>query len=251
MMPRLRVAAAYLAGTAAVALLVFLSIRFFWYPGALFAFAGGRDLFFLVSGVDLVLGPILVFILYRPGKKGLKFDLLAVGTLQLAALCFGIWVLFESRPVFMVFVKDRFELVRANDIREEEAAKAKDPFRHPSLTGPRVVGALLPKDPDEQFRVTMSAMSGQDLHTFPQHYVPYEDVKGDVMLKALPMERLRALNPSSGEAIDAIEKRLGKKDADLRFLPLRVGLAIDLTVILDSVRAEIVEIAALRPWEYK
>ena len=248
---RLRVAAAYLAVTSAVALLVFLSVRFLWYPGALFGAAGGRELFLLVSGIDLVLGPLIVFILYKPGKKGLKFDLVAVGALQLAALCFGIWVLFESRPAFIVFVKDRFELARANEIADQEAAKARDPYRHAPLSGPRIVGAVMPSNPDEQFRVMMSAMSGLDLHTFPQHFVPYDDLKGEVMLKALPMARLRALNPGKGEEIDAIVKRHGKSDADLRFLPMRAGLATDLTVILDGVRAEVVEIVALRPWEYE
>jgi|SRR5688572_414434 len=252
MMSRVRFAALYLAVTAAIAILVFLTARFFWYPYDLFTAAGGRDLFFLVSGVDLVLGPVVVFILYKPGKKGLKLDLATVGALQLAALCFGIWVLFESRPAFIVFVKDRFELVRANEIPAQEAAKARGTsFAHPPLWGPRVVGAVLPKDSDEQFRVTMSAMAGQDLHFFPQHYMPYEDLKGDVMLKAFPMARLRALNPGKGEAIEALEKRLGKTDADLRFLPMRAGPTLDLTVIVDNVRAEVVDIVALRPWEYK
>ena len=248
MMHRLRASAVYLALTATVAILVFVSVHYLWYPGALFSAAGGRELFFLISGIDLVLGPLIVFIIYRPGKRGLKMDLAIIGTLQLAALAAGIWVLFESRPAYIVFVKDRFELVRANDIAEEDRAKAAAPFARAPLTGPLVVGAILPKDPDEQFKLIMSSMSGRDVQFFPKYYVPYEDVKGDVMLKAGPMSRLRELNP--GGAVDALEKKLGKGDADVRFLPMRAEKH-DLTVIVDNVRAEVLDIARLRPWEFK
>jgi len=249
---RLRASALYLAATATVATLVFLLMRWLWYPGALFPAAGGRDLFFLISGVDLVLGPLIVFIIYRPGKKGLKFDLAAIGMVQLLALASGIWVLFESRPAYIVFIKDRFELVRANDLAEEDLAKVRNgPFARAPRAGPRVVGALLPKDPNEQFRIGMAAMQGgKDVHLLPQYYVPYDELKGDVMLKAFPMARLRSLNPSRTAEIDALEKRLGRGDADLRFLPMRAEKH-DITVILDNVSAEVVDLVDLRPWEFK
>jgi hypothetical protein len=96
----------------------------------------------------------------------------------------------------------------------------------------------------------MSAMQGGcDVHCSPQYYVPYDELKGDVMLKAFPMSRLRELNPSRLADIDAMEKRLGRGDADLRFLPMRAEKH-DLTVILDNKTADVLEIDALRPWEY-
>ncbi len=252
MFNRLRASALYLAVTATVATLVFLLMHWLWYPGALFSSAGGRDLFFLISGVDLVLGPLIVLIIYQPGKKGLKFDLAAIGTLQLLALASGIWVLYESRPAYIVFIKDRFELVRANDLADEDLAKVRNgPFAQAPRAGPRVVGALLPKDPNEQFNIGMAAMQGgRDVHLLPQYYVPYDQLKGDVMLKAFPMSRLRELNPSRIAEIDALEKRLGRGDADLRFLPMRSEKE-DLAVILDNKSAEVLDTTTLRPWTDK
>jgi len=249
-MIRIRAAALYFAATLAVASLAFLPIYFLWYPGALFAHAGGRELFTLLVSVDLVLGPLIVLIIYKPGKRGLKLDLALLAAVQLCALGYGIYVLLESRPVYIVFVKDRFELVRANDIPDKELEKARGgPYAAEPLLGPRVVAAQMPKDPNEQFRIAMSAMSGVDIQYFPQHYVSYEDTKGEVMLKAAPMAKLRALNPQRGAEIDAMEKQLGKSDADLRFLPMRAGNR-DLTVVLDNARADVLEIAPFRPWEY-
>ena len=39
------------------------------------------------------------------------------------AVAAGTWVLFESRPAYIVFVKDRFELMRANDYPPDELAR--------------------------------------------------------------------------------------------------------------------------------
>ena len=173
-MNRYRAAAYYLMGTCVVAMTVFLPIYFFWYPGALFDQAGGRELFKLIVGVDLVAGPLLVFIVYVPGKKGLAFDLVTIAVIQATALAYGVYVLFESRPAYIVFVKDRYEMVRANDIADEELEKAKPgPYATLPWTGPRLVGAPIPKDPDEQYRLMMSAMNGADIQTFPRYYRDY------------------------------------------------------------------------------
>jgi hypothetical protein len=252
MLERLRAAALFLGLTLVVAAIIAVPILFLWYPGALFSAAGGRELFFLIVGVDLVLGPTVIFVIYRPGKKGLFFDLLVLGIVQFSALCFGIWVLFESRPAYIVFVKDRFELVRANEIPPEELAKAKaGPFAKAPIAGPTVVGAELPKDPDEQFRIMMSAMSGVDVQNFPQYYVPYDDVRGYVLLTAKPIARLRELNPGRAADIDRIVRNHGGAEDGLRFLPMRAGKSTDLTVVLDKVRGDVLEISALRPWEFK
>ena len=253
MLHRLRAAALFLALTLLVAAAIAIPIHFLWYPGALFSQAGGRELFFLIVGVELVLGPIVVFVIYRPGKKGLLFDLVTLGILQLGALGFGIWVLFQSRPAYIVFVKDRFDLVRANEIAPEDLAKVSaGPFAEIPIGGPRLVGAEMPKDPDEQFRITMSAMSGaSDVQNFPQYYVPYDDARGYVLLHAKPIARLRELNPGRAAEIDRIVRDHGGAEGRLRFLPMRAGKFVDLTIVLDSARGDLLEISDLRPWEFK
>ena len=49
---------------AAAAALVF----WVWYPYPYREISGGRELFFLVMGVDVVLGPLVTFILFNPSK---------------------------------------------------------------------------------------------------------------------------------------------------------------------------------------
>ena len=143
-MNRYRASGTHFAISATVAAIVFALIALVWYPGTLLSGAGGLELFVLVASVDVTLGPLLTLIVFVPGKKGLAFDLAVIGMLQVTALVYGVHVLFEARPAYIVFVKDRFEVVRANEIEDADLAKARSPFNERPVTGPRIAGARLP-----------------------------------------------------------------------------------------------------------
>src|SRR5258708_32198543 len=88
----------------AVAAAVFALMLSLWYPGPLFEAAGGNDLLFILVGVDVVIGPLITLVIFRSGKRGLKFDLVAIGVLQMGALVYGMHVVHLARPAFIVFV---------------------------------------------------------------------------------------------------------------------------------------------------
>jgi hypothetical protein len=250
---RFKAASIHLAFTSLVAGVVFLVNRYVWYPDALFDQAGGRALLLLVVAVDLAIGPLITLIVFVPGKRGLAFDLATIALLQLAALSYGSWVMFESRPAFIVFVKDRFELVRANEVAKPEPNEAPVAagLGQVPLAGPRTVGVRLPKDPEEQFRLMMSAMSGADAQNFPRYYVPYDEVRLQVVAHAEPIARLRELNPGAAGTIDHFVARAERPESQIRFLPMRAGPTVDLAVLVDASRGDILGIASLRPWTYK
>src|SRR4029453_13346794 len=108
---------------------------------------GGDTLIILLIGVDVVIGPLITLIIFDPKKKNLRFDLAVIALLQLSALVYGCSVMFKARPVFNVFVVDRFEVVAANGVDEESLEKAQAPFRTLSLTGPKIAAARAPADP--------------------------------------------------------------------------------------------------------
>ena len=198
----------------------------------------------------MTIGPLITLIVFVPGKKGLAFDLTVVAILQITALAFGVWVLFESRPVYFVFVKDRFELVRANDIPEEELAKAsRGPFARLPLAGPQLVGAKMPTDRAERERIMFAGAAGVDLQLFPQHYVPYDDQKADAKARGDSIAKLRKLNPGATQRIDRLIAEIGRREEEIRFLPMRAG-KIDLTVLIAADTGAVLRIANLRPWEY-
>jgi hypothetical protein len=250
-MTRHRAAALHFAISLAVAGLVLAVIYFVWYPGALFERAGGRHLFFVIAGVDVAIGPLLTLIVFVPGKKGLKFDLATIAFLQVAALGAGTWVLFESRPAYLVFVKDRFELMRANDYPPDELQRSQGSrYVRMPLYGPQLVGTRLPQDREERNRIVFGSSSGLDLQHMPQHYVPYETVKDEVLKTLLPLQELARFNPGGAKDVEALASRMARPADSLGYLPLRAGFA-DLTVVMDRKTGEVLRIDSLTPWEFK
>lgn len=245
---RIRAGLIHLTLSAAIALAVFVPIYFLWYPDVLFDKAGGRALFLLIAAVDVVVGPIITFTIFVPGKKGLMFDLVVIAFLQAAALTYGVHVLFESRPAYIVFVKDRFELLRANQMPASELEKARGTaYETLPVTGPKLVASRMPADVKDQEFVVMAAFAGIDLHYFPKFYVPYDAARADVLAKSLPIEELRKRNSERTGEVAAELARLGRKDDEVRFVPMRAGKA-DLAVLIDAKSGDVLRITSLNPW---
>ena len=248
-MNRYRAATIHLGISATIAMLVFIPIYFMWYPGSLFDSAGGRDLFLIVLAVDVTIGPLMTMIIFVPGKKGLVFDLWVIGILQTSFLAYGVWAISDSRPVFIAFVKDRFELARANQIPDSVLAEAHmNRYFDLPWSGPRIVGVRFPTDIDEKFKIMISGMGGVDIQAYPQYHVPYDAVRKDVALHGEPLAKLTKFN--RGLSTATLASSLGRSEADIKFLPLRAG-KVDLTVLFDAKSADILKIADLRPWEYE
>ena len=82
----------------AVATAVLAFMLSLWYPGPLFEAAGGDRLVFILVAVDVTLGPLITLVIFKAGKKGLKFDLAVIASLQLAALVYGMHTVYVARP---------------------------------------------------------------------------------------------------------------------------------------------------------
>ena len=130
------------AGIAGALVAVMLLV---WYPWPLFEVAGGSGLIMILVGVDVVLGPLITLVIFKAGKKGLKFDLAVIASLQLAALAYGVHAVYVVRPVYMVYNIDRFNLVAAIDLDPADLAAAKrEEFRRLPVDGPHYIAAIQP-----------------------------------------------------------------------------------------------------------
>jgi len=100
-----------------LSLLVFSTLVFamlmLWFPGKLFVLGGGWEGLKLVAMVDLVLGPALTLLLYRPGKPGVRLDMSLIAALQIAALGYGSFTTWQQRPVAVVFAEGEFNTLSA------------------------------------------------------------------------------------------------------------------------------------------
>ena len=143
-MSRWKAAGIHLAISACVAACAALLIFCVWYPSPYTHAAGADQLVVMLLGIDLILGPLLTLVVYKRGKKSLRFDLGVIALLQVCAFVYGMSIVVRARPAFIVSRIDRFVLVTANELDQTDLDKASDPaFRRVSWTGPKLVGAQM------------------------------------------------------------------------------------------------------------
>lgn len=194
-----------------------------WFPDELFRIAGGSTLIVILVGVDVVLGPLLTLVVFDPMKRLLKLDLALIASVQLAALVYGTWVMFEARPAYVVFVVDRFDVVSTIDV--DPAARAAAPraeFRGVNLGRPKFAAAAMPSDPAERNAVIAAAAGGVDLLLTPRYWVPYEEARPRALARARTLDEIRRVDPAvNGPAIAAVLAALGRSESSLRALGVK------------------------------
>jgi hypothetical protein len=249
-MTRYKAASIHLLLSACVGAAAFLFMVTVWYPGPFFKAVGGEGLVLILLGVDICIGPLLTLVAFNPAKKSLKMDLTVIALLQLSALIYGLYIVFEARVVYVAFVLDRFELIRAVEIDPSDLKDAKfERFKSLPLLRPPTIGVIRPTDPKERSEALDLALQGKDLHLRPGYYVDYDQAQKDVVKqKIMPMSRLTDLNPASVGEIESAIKATGKKESDLGFLPMRARNN-DLTVVIDRATGVILDYWTYRPWQ--
>lgn len=92
------------------------------YPDFLFALDGGIQGLQLVLAVDLVLGPVLAFIIYNHEKPRREqvMDIGLVAMIQFSAMLWGSYQVWSLRPVAVVFGDGRFVSIMADSIEPQE-----------------------------------------------------------------------------------------------------------------------------------
>jgi len=190
-----------------------------WFPDPLQTMIGGTELFVLVVGCDLALGPLVSLVIYnsRKSRRKLLLDYSIVGVLQLTALVYGVSILAGTRPVYVAFSTDRIEVVTAREIHRDELTHAKDPkYASLPLTGPRFV-AIEVKD-SERFDALDQALAGNEEHLRPRFYVPYESKLEQIRARAKPLEELTRGRPKVQPLVDAAMKKIKVPPARVRWL---------------------------------
>ncbi|WP_039914822.1 TfpX/TfpZ family type IV pilin accessory protein [Cellvibrio mixtus] len=223
---------------------VSVSIVFgFWYPPPIHKAVGATAIFLLLLAVDVVLGPLLTFILAVQGKKYLSFDFSVVALLQISAFLYGLYVVAEGRAVWLVFNVDRFDLVQAYQVNEKYRQDAIPKYQSLSWTGPKLVSAQQPKEPDAHSRLVFeSVKNGIDLPQRPDLYTAYEDEKANIVSSALELTELNRFN--SKERVIEILKKWPEADA---YLPM-MSRTNPMVVLINRHTIKVIATVELSPW---
>ena len=83
-------------------------IVFVWYPEPYFSVDGGWQGLRLVGAVDLVLGPLITFMIFDLSKsrRAILFDLTVIAIIQFGALFYGVYMTYYQRPVAIVLIDE-------------------------------------------------------------------------------------------------------------------------------------------------
>jgi hypothetical protein len=218
-------------------------VFFVWYPEPLDKAIGVKEIFLILLTVDIIIGPLMTLVVYKPGKPGLILDLSIIAALQIAALIYGMSTVFAGRPVFIVFNQSRFDIVRPIEIDSASAKKAELAGNDTAKIGwfsPRWIGAVAPTDRKHAEEIMFAALGGgPDWPQLPELYVPIEQVKQQILQKARPLSELRKM--------DKNKVLVGVQDNFIKWLPLR-GKTQDMAVLINGNTSEIIKVVAVNPW---
>lgn len=123
----------------------------------------------LIAGLTLVLGPFLTLVLFKPGKRGLKFDMWLVAIIQTTVICSSTWIIYNERPYAIVFADYYFRPLTRYQVLDSRVTREK--LDNICKTTPCLIHCNLPTDSDELNQIRKIALqSGTSIHMFGEYY---------------------------------------------------------------------------------
>lgn len=246
-MTKLRAFAIHLSASAII-VLVFLGVMFFvWYPEPYFETDGGWNVLRILAGVDVVLGPLLTLIVFKPGKPSLKFDMSCIILVQLGALIYGGMIIYQQRPAFVVLGVDRFTSIPAAEVEFDKLKYSE--LKRITGIGPMLAEAKPPKDPKRRQELLFGIlMEGRkDLEFRADLYKPYRPDLQQLRSRSIDLSKVAALSTDAKHAIETFLASQGGQMEDYLYLPLR-GKNKDIVMVLSSESGLPVGSIPISPW---
>ena len=227
-----------------IALIIIGIVFFIWYPSPLATAVGVTQIFLMMLAIDVIVGPVLGLLVYKEGKKTLKIDLSIIIALQISALGYGIYSIEQGRPVWVAYNVDRFELVRKNEIIDDHIDKASPQYQQISWFKPQYVAVEFAKDAnvrnDDLFA---EALGGISIAQKPERYVDFVQAKPQLQQRTKSLKELNQYND-----VKQVERIVSKYPQATGFVPLKAN-AVDMVVLINKEKGEVVKIVDLRPWK--
>ncbi|MFC5570536.1 TfpX/TfpZ family type IV pilin accessory protein [Lysobacter yangpyeongensis] len=220
-----------------------------WYPPGLFQMANADKLLLIIAGVDVTMGPLMTLIIYKRGKKGLKFDLTVIALLQVVAMGYGLSTVWQSRPVYMVALVDRFRMVFANELEPADLAKGPRQYRSLPWLNVETIAAVLPRDQKKREDLLFLTLdTGKDLHLMPEYYAPFSAGASELLSHSVPAASFaRHLHGTDAAQFASAMQDTARVPGRLRVVPISSNRG-EATMLVDSRTAAPLKPLAIDPW---
>lgn len=212
-----------------------------WYPSPLHIAMGVGHVFLLLLGVDLLLGPLLTTIVFKHDRAHFLKDLTVILLIQVCALFYGLYTVAQGRPVWLAFVVNDVEIVRAIDLHHT-SLPVSERFQPDLWSGPKWVASVYSTNPERRLEQMQDEMfAGISLARRPETYQPLEDRQQQIVNQQRELSELRQFNPRQN-----IDRALERFPQVTGWLPVK-GTQKDMVALLEE--GTPVAIVDLRPWQ--
>jgi hypothetical protein len=177
---RLKAFSLHLLGSATALTVILGTLYFGWYRWPGWYLADATEVVAILIGVDLVLGPLMTFVIAssRKSRRELTRDIGIIVAVQACALIYGATSLWNGRPLYYAFSVNQLQMVQAYDIDSQESKLGR--LQNAALAPhwyslPRWIWAPLPSNPEEALKiVTGTITGGDDVTSMPRYFKPWE-----------------------------------------------------------------------------
>ena len=144
----------------------------------------------------------------------------------------------------MVFYADRFELIRKNDLLLENIDQAKKQFQQVSWAKPKFVAIeTITNTQQHQDDIFTEVMGGVSLAQKPERYMDFSKATTQLKQRAKSLDMLKQYND-----VKQVDRILSTYPQATGFVPLKAN-AVDMVVLINKEKGEVVKIVDLRPWK--
>jgi hypothetical protein len=219
-------------------------VKFYWYPDHLLSLSGVTSILFILIAIDIILGPLMTFVVYKPNKPKLKLDLSIIAVLQIAAFSYGMFTIYQGHPVYIVYAVNNFTIATANEIDPTQASNKH--LIKSKLAGPQIAFAKIPENPKEAADILFGAFEGKpDIDKLPQYFEPYDQHLDDIFAQSIDLTKLLDKKETKQE-LEKFFSHNGDK-GDFAYLPL-VGKSKDVILAFNKKTGKPVGIIDIDPY---
>ena len=146
--------------------------------------------------------------------------------------------------MWLAYNVDRFEVIRNNEVIEDNISQALSQYQQVSWLRPQLVGVEFARDAsirsDDMF---VEVLGGISIAQKPERYVNINQAKSQLQQRAKSLKELNHYND-----VQQVNYILSKHPQANAFVPLKAN-AVDMTVLINKDKGEVVKIVDLRPWK--
>ncbi|MFW1838942.1 TfpX/TfpZ family type IV pilin accessory protein [Acinetobacter gyllenbergii] len=239
MSKRLKFFLGHFAISAIIAIISIYLVFMVWYPAPLAKALGVTHLFLMLILIDVIIGPLFGWFVYKENKKSLKMDLTVVILIQIFAFSYGFYTIAQGRPAWILYDAFTFHVIRNSDVETSNLQRAKPEFQSASWLKPQFVALNVPAKGGGIDRLPPGTIALDH----PMYYTDILNARSQIQSVALPMSFLQNFN--SKQQVNTIIQQYPEADA---WMGLSAP-AQDMVVLINKEKGEVVKIVDLHPWK--